>query len=64
MQLYSRRTIECNASTCLAHVQGFREPLYLTDKPMVYTDCRTEEEKRYPEFFRHQTQNGRKQDVP
>lgn len=32
--------------------QDFREPLYLTDKPVVLQDTRTDEEKRYPELFR------------
>ncbi|KAI7844155.1 hypothetical protein COHA_002290 [Chlorella ohadii] len=32
--------------------QDFREPLYLTDKPVVYKDTRTEEERRYPQLFR------------
>lgn len=43
----------CHAapSTCPAK-QDFREPLYLTDKPVVYKDTRTEEERRYPQLFR------------
>lgn len=32
--------------------KDFREPLYLTDKPVVLEDTRSEEEKRYPELFR------------
>lgn len=30
----------------------FREPLLLTDKPVIYEDDRTEEEKKYPQLFR------------
>lgn len=37
----------------LSYVQDFREPLYLTDKPLQLPDTRTEEEMRYPELFRH-----------
>ena len=33
--------------------QDFKEPLYLTDVPVRIEDDRTEEEKRYPELFRH-----------
>ncbi|KAL4450030.1 hypothetical protein ABPG77_010699 [Micractinium sp. CCAP 211/92] len=32
--------------------KDFREPLYLTDKPVVLEDGRSEEEKKYPELFR------------
>lgn len=34
-------------------LQDFKEPLYLTDVPVRIEDDRTEEEKRYPELFRH-----------
>lgn len=34
-------------------LQNFREPLYLTDKPLQLPDTRTEEEIKYPELFRH-----------
>ncbi|BDA49058.1 probable hypoxia-inducible factor 1-alpha inhibitor [Coccomyxa sp. Obi] len=34
-------------------LQNFREPLYLTDKPLQLPDNRTEEEIKYPELFRH-----------
>lgn len=30
----------------------YREPLYLSDKPVQKADSRTEEEKKYPELFR------------
>ena len=42
-------------SSCMPScpAQGFREPLYLTDKPVVLLDDRTEEEIKYPELFRH-----------
>ena len=33
--------------------QDFREPLYLRDKPLRIPDTRSEEERKYPEFFRH-----------
>lgn len=36
--------------------QNFREPLYLTDKPRLLPDTRTEEEIKYPELFRHRVQ--------
>lgn len=39
--------------------QDFREPLYLTDKPVVYQDTRTEEERRYPQLFRWGGVGGR-----
>lgn len=39
-------------ATHLSCPQDFREPLYLTDKPVVYKDTRTEEERRYPQLFR------------
>lgn len=38
--------------TTMPTLQDFREPLYLTDKPVVLQDTRTEEERRYPELFR------------
>ena len=34
-------------------VQDFVEPLYLTDKPSIILDTRTEEQQKYPELFRH-----------
>ena len=34
-------------------MQDFREPLYLTDKPLQLPDTRTDEELRYSELFRH-----------
>ena len=34
-------------------LQAFREPLYLTDRPVQLPDTRTEEELKYPELFRH-----------
>jgi len=34
-------------------MQDFREPLYLTDKPVRLLDNRTDEELRYPELFQH-----------
>ena len=33
--------------------QDFREPLYLTDKPVQLLDNRSEEDLRYPELFKH-----------
>lgn len=39
-------------STCGA-VQDFREPLYLRDAPLHIPDTRSQEERKYPEFFRH-----------
>jgi hypothetical protein len=41
--------------------QNFREPLYLSDKPVVYEDDRTEEEKEFPELFRHRLRGARQQ---
>jgi len=35
---------------------NFREPLYLSDKPVRLEDTRTEEEKKYPELFRRKLQ--------
>ncbi|GAB4818813.1 hypothetical protein N2152v2_005859 [Parachlorella kessleri] len=33
--------------------KDFREPLYLLDKPVWVEDTRSEEERKYPELFRH-----------
>uniref|UniRef100_A0A1D1ZXM2 Cupin-like domain-containing protein n=1 Tax=Auxenochlorella protothecoides TaxID=3075 RepID=A0A1D1ZXM2_AUXPR len=38
--------------------KNFREPLYLTDVPVRLEDDRTEEEKKYPELFRHRLRAG------
>lgn len=38
--------------------QGFREPLYLTDNPVLLLDDRTEEELKYPELFRHRVRQS------
>ena len=37
----------------LGLVQDYREPLYLRDAPLRIPDTRSEEERKYPEFFRH-----------
>lgn len=34
-------------------VQDYREPLYLKDKAVYLPDTRSEEERKYPEFFRN-----------
>jgi len=34
-------------------MQDFKEPLYLMDKPRQVADTRTDEQRRYPELFRH-----------
>lgn len=34
-------------------LQNFKDPLYLMDKPVIITDKRTEEQRKYPEFFQH-----------
>lgn len=44
--------LQCLPTSLPLFLQDFREPLYLTDKPVVYKDTRTEEEKRYPQLFR------------
>jgi len=31
--------------------QRFREPLYLTDRPLLLPDTRTDEQRRFPELF-------------
>jgi len=31
--------------------QNFREPLYLTDRPLLLPDTRTDEQRRFPELF-------------
>ena len=43
----------CNMWGCLQH---FRERLYLTDKPRIYNDARTAEERKYPQLFLHRQQ--------
>ena len=43
-------------NVCL--VQGFREPLYLTDKPVLLADDRTEEELKYPQLFQHRVRRS------
>ncbi|KAK9814645.1 hypothetical protein WJX72_009229 [[Myrmecia] bisecta] len=37
--------------------KDFREPMYLTDKPVRYEDTRSLEERQYPELFRHKLQS-------
>ena len=46
--LTDRESVDCTP----AH-QDFREPLYLLDKPVWVEDTRSEEERKYPELFRH-----------
>ena len=38
-------------------MQDFKEPLYLTDKPRRIEDTRTEEQRKYPQLFRHAQQD-------
>lgn len=52
------------SSVCLGRLQptpwlntNFREPLLITDKPLVFEDDRTEEEKKYPQLFRRKLES-------
>ena len=42
--------------SCQPWAQTFREPLHLQDRPQLFLDERTDEERRFPELFRQSVQ--------